>query len=76
LTGRSSKGKLREQLKEQLEEGSLSSGRITPKLRVGLGLSADPDTYLQAKKKLKKAIIEHYRLLEMLQNYRVGLRRR
>ncbi|KJA15596.1 hypothetical protein HYPSUDRAFT_362505 [Hypholoma sublateritium FD-334 SS-4] len=34
-------------------------------------LSADPDSYLYAKRKLKKAVIEHYRGLEVLHNYRI-----
>lgn len=33
----------------------------------------DPDEYKNAKKNLKKAILEHYRYLELLQNYRVSL---
>ncbi|KIK56661.1 hypothetical protein GYMLUDRAFT_174084, partial [Collybiopsis luxurians FD-317 M1] len=31
----------------------------------------DPEEYVNAKKKLQKAVIEHYRALEMLQNYRI-----
>ncbi|KAJ3828974.1 SPX domain-containing protein [Lentinula raphanica] len=31
----------------------------------------DPDEYQAAKKKLNKAVLEHYRGLEMLQNYRI-----
>ncbi|KAF5345945.1 hypothetical protein D9758_011435 [Tetrapyrgos nigripes] len=31
----------------------------------------DPEEYQNAKKKLKKAVLEHYRVLEMLHNYRV-----
>ncbi|KAG6918400.1 hypothetical protein DXG01_014801 [Tephrocybe rancida] len=34
-------------------------------------LSCDPEDYLYAKKKLKKAVLEHYRGLEVLQNYRI-----
>ena len=31
----------------------------------------DPDEYQHAKKRLKKAVLEHYRALQMLHNYRV-----
>ncbi|KAK1235825.1 Xenotropic and polytropic retrovirus receptor 1 [Marasmius sp. AFHP31] len=31
----------------------------------------DPDEYHTAKKRLKKAVVEHYRLIELLHNYRV-----
>ncbi|RDB30619.1 SPX and EXS domain-containing protein 3 [Hypsizygus marmoreus] len=34
-------------------------------------LSTDPEDYLYAKKKLKKAVLEHYRGLEVLHNYRI-----
>ncbi|KAI5834222.1 hypothetical protein K523DRAFT_231066, partial [Schizophyllum commune Tattone D] len=38
-----------------------------PRRRVML----DPDEYQHAKKRLKKAVLEHYRALQMLHNYRV-----
>jgi hypothetical protein len=34
----------------------------------------DPDEYTHAKKKLKKAVLEHYRGLELLGDYRVSYR--
>ena len=34
----------------------------------------DPDEYQHAKKRLKKAVLEHYRALQMLHNYRVRSR--
>ncbi|KAL0960089.1 hypothetical protein HGRIS_011733 [Hohenbuehelia grisea] len=33
--------------------------------------SLNPEEYLHAKKKLKKAVLEHYRALETLKNYRI-----
>uniref|UniRef100_A0A0W0FTA8 Signal transduction protein n=1 Tax=Moniliophthora roreri TaxID=221103 RepID=A0A0W0FTA8_MONRR len=39
--------------------------------RNGKGHTLDPDEYRNAKKKLKKAVLEHYRGLELLHNYRV-----
>ncbi|KAG6825899.1 hypothetical protein H0H92_001930, partial [Tricholoma furcatifolium] len=39
--------------------------------RHGQVLSSDPEDYFHAKKKLKKAVLEHYRGLEVLQNYRI-----
>ncbi|KAL1730576.1 EXS family-domain-containing protein, partial [Schizophyllum commune] len=38
-----------------------------PRRRVML----DPDEYQHAKKRLKKAVLEHYRALQMLHNYRI-----
>ncbi len=35
------------------------------------GATLDPDEYLQARKKLKRAVSEHYHALEVLNNYRV-----
>ena len=35
----------------------------------------DPDEYLQARKQLKRAVLEHYHALEVLNNYRVSLHR-
>ncbi|TRM63672.1 EXS family-domain-containing protein, partial [Schizophyllum amplum] len=43
------------------------SANQVPRRRIML----DPDEYQHAKKRLKKAILEHYRALEMLHNYRI-----
>lgn len=39
------------------------------------GTKLDPDEYLQARKQLKRAVLEHYHALEVLNNYRVRLHR-
>ncbi|KAF5381280.1 hypothetical protein D9615_008351 [Tricholomella constricta] len=53
--------------KEESEEDE----RLPPGTGRRVGLSTDPEDYLYAKKKLKKAVLEHYRGLEVLQNYRI-----
>ncbi|KAG8714690.1 hypothetical protein FRC08_011581 [Ceratobasidium sp. 394] len=40
-------------------------------MHAGPSLVHDPDAYQRAKKKLKKAVLEFYRGLELLQNYRI-----
>jgi hypothetical protein len=35
------------------------------------GAKLDPDEYLHARKQLKRAVLEHYHALEVLNNYRV-----
>lgn len=40
-------------------------------LHAGQSLVHDPEAYQRAKKKLKKAVLEFYRGLELLQNYRI-----
>lgn len=39
--------------------------------RLSGGVQLDPDEYLQARKQLKRAVLEHYHALEVLNNYRV-----
>ena len=39
--------------------------------RLSGGATLDPDEYLQARKQLKRAVLEHYHALEVLNNYRV-----
>ncbi|CAE7131077.1 unnamed protein product [Rhizoctonia solani] len=42
-----------------------------PQTHISSSLAHDPDAYRRAKKKLKKAVLEFYRGLEFLQNYRI-----
>jgi hypothetical protein len=39
--------------------------------RLSGGAKLDPDEYLHARKQLKRAVLEHYHALEVLNNYRV-----
>jgi hypothetical protein len=39
--------------------------------RLSGGEILDPDEYLHARKQLKRAVLEHYHALEVLNNYRV-----
>ena len=39
--------------------------------RLSGGAKLDPDEYLHARKQLKRAVLEHYHALEILNNYRV-----
>ncbi|KAJ3565291.1 hypothetical protein NP233_g7722 [Leucocoprinus birnbaumii] len=48
-----------------------SKGETEGSRRAGLRRLSDPDYYMQAREKIRKAVSEHYRGLELLQNYRI-----
>ncbi|TFK38117.1 SPX domain-containing protein [Crucibulum laeve] len=57
--------------KDKDEDSSSTDGVKENVGKRGVPLSSDPDYYVYAKKKLKKAVLEHYRGAEVLHNYRI-----